>query len=54
MTQIYNAEGNVIPVTVVETGPCIVVQKKETATDGYSALQVGFGTKKAQRVNKAA
>jgi large subunit ribosomal protein L3 len=54
MTQIYNAEGNVIPVTVVETGPCIVVQKKETATDGYSALQVGFGAKKAQRVNKAA
>lgn len=54
MTQIYNAEGNVIPVTVVETGPCIVVQKKEAATDGYSALQVGFGTKKSQRLNKAA
>jgi large subunit ribosomal protein L3 len=54
MTQIYNADGNVIPVTVVETGPCIVVQKKETATDGYCALQVGFGAKKAQRVNKAA
>ena len=54
MTQIYNSEGNVIPVTVVETGPCIVVQKKEVVTDGYSALQVGFGTKKAQRVNKAA
>lgn len=54
MTQIYNAQGNVIPVTVVETGPCIVVQKKEAATDGYSALQVGFGTKKSQRLNKAA
>jgi large subunit ribosomal protein L3 len=53
MTQIYNADGNVIPVTVVQTGPCIVIQKKETATDGYTALQVGFGGKKAQRVNKA-
>jgi large subunit ribosomal protein L3 len=54
MMQFYNAEGNVIPVTVVETGPCVVVQKKETDTDGYTALQVGFGSKKAQRVNKAA
>jgi large subunit ribosomal protein L3 len=54
MMQYYNAEGNVIPVTVVETGPCVVVQKKDVATDGYTALQVGFGSKKAQRVNKAA
>ena len=53
MMQYYNAEGNVIPVTVVETGPCVVVQKKETAKDGYTALQVGFGSKKAQRVNQA-
>ncbi|HEX6801157.1 MAG TPA: 50S ribosomal protein L3 [Candidatus Binatia bacterium] len=53
MMQYYNAEGNVIPVTVVETGPCVVVQKKDTTTDGYTALQVGFGGKKAQRVNKA-
>lgn len=53
MTQFYNAEGNVIPVTVIETGPCVVVQKREAAKDGYSALQVGFGSKKAQRVNKA-
>jgi large subunit ribosomal protein L3 len=53
MMQYYNAEGNVIPVTVVETGPCVVVQKKQTATDGYTALQVGFGSKKPQRVNKA-
>ena len=52
MTQFYNAEGNVIPVTVVQTGPCVVVQKKDTAKDGYSALQVGFGSKKNQRVNK--
>ncbi len=53
MTQFYSAEGNVVPVTVVETGPCIVVQKKQPSTDGYTALQVGFGSKKAQRVNKA-
>lgn len=53
MMQHYSAEGNVVPVTVVETGPCVVVQKKEPAKDGYSALQVGFGSRKAQRVNKA-
>jgi large subunit ribosomal protein L3 len=53
MTQFYSPDGNVIPVTVVETGPCVVVQKKQTATDGYNALQVGFGAKKAQRLNKA-
>src|SRR6185369_16716229 len=54
MMQFYNAEGNVVPVTIVETRPCVVVQKKQTSTDGYNALQVGFGTRKAQRVNKAA
>jgi large subunit ribosomal protein L3 len=53
MTQFYSADGNVVPVTVIETGPCVVVQKKETAVDGYNALQVGFGSKKSQRVNKA-
>jgi large subunit ribosomal protein L3 len=52
MTQFYNAQGNVIPVTVIQTGPCIVVQKKESRKDGYDALQVGFGSKKNQRVNK--
>jgi large subunit ribosomal protein L3 len=52
MTQVYNAEGNAIAVTVIETGPCVVVQKKETAKDGYNALQVGFGAKKSQRINK--
>jgi large subunit ribosomal protein L3 len=52
MTQFYNAEGNLVPVTVVQTGPCVVVQKKESARDGYNALQVGFGSKKSQRVNK--
>jgi len=52
MTQFYNAEGNAVPVTVVQTGPCVVVQKKVSGRDGYSALQVGFGSKKGQRVNK--
>jgi large subunit ribosomal protein L3 len=53
MTQVYNAEGNAVPVTVIQTGPCVVVQKRETARDGYTALQVGFGAKKSQRLNKA-
>jgi large subunit ribosomal protein L3 len=52
MTQFYNAQGNVIPVTVIQTGPCVVVQKKESRKDGYDAVQVGFGSKKNQRVNK--
>jgi large subunit ribosomal protein L3 len=52
MTQFYNADGNVVPVTLIKTGPCVVVQKKESAKDGYNALQVGFGRKKSQRVNK--
>jgi large subunit ribosomal protein L3 len=52
MTQYYSAQGNVVPVTVIETGPCVVVQKKETSRDGYNALQIGFGSKKSQRVNK--
>jgi len=52
MTQFYNADGNVIPVTVIQTGPCVVVQKKEKDRDGYAALQVGFGSKKSQGMNK--
>jgi large subunit ribosomal protein L3 len=52
MTQFYNADGNVVPVTLIQTGPCVVVQKKESTKDGYNALQVGFGRKKNQRVNK--
>ena len=52
MTQFYNAEGNVVPVTVIQTGPCVVVQKKENPKDGYNALQLGFGSKQNQRVNK--
>lgn len=53
MTQIFDEKGNVIPVTVVETGPCVITQKKTIENDGYEAVQVGFGDVKAQRVNKA-
>ena len=52
MTQIFAVDGRRIPVTVVEAGPCVVLQKKTVETDGYAALQIGFGAKKAQRVNK--
>lgn len=52
MTQIFDESGKVIPVTVIEAGPCVVVQKKTTENDGYEALQVGFGDVKPNRVNK--
>jgi large subunit ribosomal protein L3 len=52
MTQVFAADGRCIPVTVVEAGPCVVLQKKTVATDGYNALQLGFGAKKSHRVNK--
>ena len=52
MTQVFVADGSRIPVTVVEAGPCTVVQKKTESTDGYNALQVGFEAKKTHRVNK--
>ena len=52
MTQIFDDNGNVIPVTVVEAGPCTVVQKKTVENDGYEAVQVGFGEVKIGRVNK--
>jgi len=54
MSQIFTADGRRVPVTVVEAGPCVVVQKKTTETDGYNAVQVGFGAKPAHRVNKPA
>jgi len=54
MTQIFASNGNRIPVTVVEAGPCVVVQKKTASGEGYNALQVGFGEKKSQRVNRPA
>lgn len=52
MTQIFTGEGNVVPVTVVEAGPCVVVAKKTIESDGYNAIQVGFGAVKQSRVNK--
>ena len=52
MTQIFDEKGNVIPVTVVEAGPCVVSQKKTIENDGYAAVQIGFGDVKPQRVNK--
>ncbi len=54
MTQIFAEGGRVIPVTVVEAGPCVVVQKKQTETDGYTAIKVGFGETKAKSVIKPA
>ena len=52
MTQIFDENGNVIPVTVIEAGPCTVVQKKTEETDGYSAVQLGFEDKKEKHVTK--
>ena len=52
MSQIFTPEGQVIPVTVIEAGPCVVVQKKTAEIDGYGAIQVGFGTIKEKHVTK--
>mgnify|MGYP002524511609 CR=1 FL=1 len=53
MTQIFDEKGNVIPVTVIEAGPCAVTQKKTVENDGYDALQLAFGEKKAKFTNRA-
>ena len=52
MTQIFDENGKVIPVTVVEAGPCTIVQKKTVENDGYAAVQMGYGDVKPQRLNK--
>ncbi len=52
MTRIFNAEGDAIPVTVIEAGPCIVVEKRMAEKDGYNALRVGFGDKRKNLFNK--
>jgi large subunit ribosomal protein L3 len=52
MTQIFLADGTVVPVTVVEAGPCVVTQKKTVETDGYNAIQVGFGDIRESLVTK--
>ena len=54
MTQIFNAEGELVPVTVLEAGPCVVTQIKTIENDGYEAVQVGFGEKKVRVVEKDA
>ena len=52
MTQIFNADGVLVPVTVLEAGPCVVTQIKTVENDGYSAVQVGFVDKREKLVNK--
>lgn len=52
MTQIFDENGKVVPVTVVEAGPCPVVQKKTAEKDGYTAVQLGYGDQKVARVTK--
>ncbi len=52
MTGFFTSEGRFVPVTVIEAGPCVVTQIKTRATDGYNALQLGFGQKKESRVSK--
>ena len=52
MTQIFNEDGVLTPVTVLQAGPCVVTQIKTVENDGYSAVQVGFGDKRESRVNK--
>src|SRR5579875_3089643 len=53
MTQVFDDAGNVVPVTIVETGPCVVVGLRTAERDGYAAVQLGFGTRKDARLTKA-
>lgn len=52
MTQVYDDKGTLVPVTVIEAGPCVVLDVKTQERDGYSAIQVGFGSRKAKNVTK--
>src|SRR6478736_7663011 len=52
MTQVFTPEGNVVPVTVIEAGPCVVLQKKDIENDGYEAIQIGYSDKKEKNANK--
>jgi large subunit ribosomal protein L3 len=52
MTQVFDTEGKVIPVTVIEAGPCTVIQRKTAQRDGYEAVQIGFGAARAHKVDK--
>ena len=53
MTQTWTEKGRVVPVTIIEVGPCVVTQVRTKEKDGYAAVQVGFGLKKVKRVSKA-
>jgi len=53
MTQLFDDNGNIVPVTVVEAGPCVVVQRKTTENDGYEAVQIGFGAVSDKKLTKA-
>ena len=53
MTQVYTADGRLVPVTVIQAGPCTIVANRRAERDGYAAAQVGFGAAKAQRLTKA-
>lgn len=53
MTQLFDENGNIVPVTVVEAGPCVVVQRKTTENDGYEAVQIGFGAVSDKKLTKA-
>jgi large subunit ribosomal protein L3 len=52
MTQVFTPEGLVVPVTVIQAGPCVVLQKKDAENDGYESIQIGFDDKKQQRTIK--
>ena len=52
MTSLFASDGRVVPVTVVQAGPCVVTQVKRSATDGYDALQLGFGERRAKRISR--
>ncbi|MBR5521829.1 MAG: 50S ribosomal protein L3 [Oscillospiraceae bacterium] len=54
MTQLFDEHGMVVPVTVIEAGPCVVVQKKTVESDGYQAVQLGYGEVKVSRLSKPA
>ncbi len=52
MTQIFDESGSISPVTKIQAGPCIAIQIKSNDTDGYTAIQFGYGTKKEKNINK--
>ena len=54
ITQLFDENGMVVPITIIKTGPCVVVQKKTVESDGYTAVQVGFGEVKANKLTKPA